>query len=109
MTEADYQEFIGEAVRRIVSRFQPERIILFGSNARGATTPDSDVDILVVMPVEGSPRKKAGEIDLALADRKVPLDLIVVTPDQFDRQKGLIGTVVREAAREGKVLYERAA
>ena len=109
MTEAECQEFIEEAVRRIVSRFQPERIILFGSGARGATTPDSDIDFLVVMPVEGSQRKKAGEIDLALADRLVPMDVIVVTPEQFERQKDLIGTIVREAAREGKVLYERAA
>lgn len=44
-----------------------------------------------------------------LADRIVPMDVIVVTPEQFERQKNSIGTVVREAAREGRVLYERAA
>jgi len=109
MMQTAYQDFIEEAVRRIVNHFHPERIILFGSAARGATTPDSDLDILVVMPVEGSQRKKAGEIDLALADRTIPLDLIVVTPEQFDHQKDLIGTIVREAAREGKLLYDRAA
>lgn len=109
MTQTEYQYFIQDAVQRIVCRFDPDRIILFGSGARGQTTPDSDVDILVVMPVEGSQRKKAGEIDLVLADRIVPMDVIVVTPEQFERQKSMIGTIVREAAREGKVLYERAA
>lgn len=109
MMQTAFQDFIDEAVQRIVNLFHPERIILFGSAARGATTPDSDLDILVVMPFKGSQRKKAGEIDLALADRTVPLDVIVVTPEQFDRNKDLIGTIVREAAREGKVLYERAA
>ena len=61
------------------------------------------------MPVEGSRRKKTNEIDLTLADRLVPMDLIVVTPEQFERQKDIVGTIVREAVREGRVIYERAA
>ena len=100
---------IDAMVRRITGRFQPEKIILFGSYARGEATDDGDVDLLVVMHVEGSRRGKANEIDLALSDRTVPLDVIVVTPEQFDRQKDVIGTVIRQAAREGKVVYERAA
>ena len=100
---------LDEMVQRIVRRFHPDRIILFGSHANGEPTDDSDLDILVVMAVEGSRRGKANEIDLALADRAVPIDVIVVTPGQFERQKDVIGTIVREAAREGKVVYERAA
>jgi len=96
-------------LRTIVGQFAPERIILFGSCARGTVTFDSDLDILVVMRVEGSERAKANEIDLALADRTVPLDLVVVTPEQFERQKNALGTIVREAVLEGRVLYERAA
>jgi predicted nucleotidyltransferase len=98
---------IVEMVRRIVEGFRPEKVILFGSHARGVAAADSDVDLLVVMPVEGSVRKKAMEIDLALADRTLPLDLIVVTPEQFERDRDRIGTVVRPAARQGKVLYDR--
>lgn len=109
MPESAIQQKIGEMVQRIVGRFHPEKIILFGSYARGDAGPDSDVDLLVVMHVQGSRRQKATEIDLALADRRIPLDLLVVTPEQFERDRDVIGTVIRPAALEGKVLYERAA
>ena len=109
MQESDVQKKITEMVRRIAERFHPEKIILFGSHARGTAGPDSDVDLLVVMHVQGSRRQKATEIDLSLADREIPLDLLVVTPEQFDRDRDMIGTVIRPAAHEGKVLYERAA
>lgn len=109
MIEPVVQKKIEEMVRRIVEQFHPEKIILFGSYARGTAGPDSDVDLLVVMNVQGSRRQKATEIDLSLADRRIPLDLLVVTPEQFDRERDMIGTVIRPAAREGKVLYDRAA
>ena len=109
MVEPVVQEKINEMVRRIVERFNPEKIILFGSHARGTAGPDSDVDLMVIMRVQGSRRQKATEIDISLADRSVPLDLLVVTPEQFDRERDMIGTVIRPAAREGRVLYERAA
>ncbi len=109
MVESLVQKKIEEMVRRIVEQFHPEKIILFGSHARGTAGPDSDVDLLVVMRVQGSRRQKATEIDLSLSDRKIPLDLLVVTPEQFDRDRDMIGTVIRPAAHEGKVLYERAA
>ncbi len=109
MTKTEIQDVLDEMVRRIVKRFHPDRIILFGSYVKGEPTDDSDLDILIVMPVEGSRRKKTNEIDLALADRAVPMDLIVATPEQFDREKDMIGTIVREAVQEGRVIYERAA
>jgi len=109
VTKTEIQAALDEITRRIVERFRPDRIILFGSYVKGEHTEHSDLDILIVLPVEGSRRKKANEIDLALADRVVPVDLIVVTPEQFDRQKDIVGTIIREAVREGKVIYERAA
>jgi predicted nucleotidyltransferase len=57
---------IQKMVNRIVKEFQPERVILFGSHARGEGGPNSDVDLLIVMPVEGSRRNKAIEIGVAL-------------------------------------------
>jgi predicted nucleotidyltransferase len=100
---------ITEAVRRIVQRFRPEKIILFGSRARGDALPDSDADLLVVMKVRGSRRRKASEIDLALAGIGIPKDVILVTPDEFQRYRDIVGTVVYPAIREGKVLYDSAA
>jgi predicted nucleotidyltransferase len=109
MTEQERMEILDEMVRRIVARFHPDRIILSGSYAKGTPTADSDLDILIVMPVEGSRRGKANEIDLALSDRTIPIDIIVVTLDQFERQRDVIGTIVRAAAQEGRTVYERAA
>ena len=100
---------IDRMVRRIVKQFDPDRVILFGSHARGEAGPDSDVDLLVVMPVEGSRREKRLEIRAALHDIPVSKDIVVVTPEQFEKQSALAGTIVRPAVQEGKVLYERAA
>ncbi len=103
------QEKINEMVQRIIKIFDPEKIILFGSYARGTAAQDSDADILVVMSIKGSKRKKATEIDLALVGVDLPVDVIVVTPDELERNRSRIGTIIYPALREGKVLYERAA
>ena len=109
MMESTAQRKIEEMVRRIVERFHPEQVILFGSYARGKAGPDSDVDLLVVMPVSGSKRKIAVEIDLALAGMGLPKDIIVVTPEEVARLRDIVGTIVYPAVREGKVMYECAA
>ena len=105
----DTNQLIADAIQRIVAGFQPDRIILFGSHVRGDATFDSDVDLMVIMQVEGSVRKKTNEIDLALSDRTIPLDLIVLTPEMFQQQKTAPGGIVRQAIAEGKVVYEHAA
>ena len=94
-------------VRRLVRQFHPEQIILFGSHARGTAGPDSDVDLLVVMPVHGSKREKQIEMQLALDDILVAKDIIVVTPEQLQRNRGIPGTIERPAVLEGHVLYAR--
>jgi len=105
----DAQEKIAQMVRRIVERFHPEKIILFGSHARGTAGSDSDVDLLVVMPVEGSKRAKTVEIGVALHDIRIPKDIIVVTPDEMAKYGDIVGHIIYPALREGKVLYDRAA
>src|SRR5258708_7510572 len=94
-------------VRRLVRQFNPEQIILFGSHARGTAGPDSDVDFLVVMPVQGSKREKQIEMQLALDDVLVAKDIIVVTPEQMQRNVNIPGTIERPAVLEGQVLYAR--
>lgn len=98
---------IDEMVRRIVERFDPEKIVLFGSHARGMGGADSDVDLLVVMPVSGSRREKAIEIGVAVHDIPISKDIIVVTPEAFEWRQHVVGTIEWPAAREGKVLYAR--
>jgi predicted nucleotidyltransferase len=101
-------DVIEQMVRIIVERFRPERIILFGSHARGTARPDSDVDLLVVMPVKGSKREKMIEIGVALQEVPAAKDVIVTTPEDFEWRKEIPGTIERPAALEGKVLYARA-
>lgn len=98
---------ITEMVQRIVQHCDPDQIILFGSQARGTAHADSDVDLLVVMPVEGSKRAKQVELRCVLHDICVPKDIIVVRPEELERRRNIVGTVVWPAVREGKVLYAR--
>lgn len=105
-------QIIDRMVRRLVRRFKPERIILFGSHARGMAGPDSDVDLLVVMPLK-NPRHEKPQMELAMRlavhDFKCPKDIIVVTPGEMETQKSIPGTIVRPALSEGKTLYVRQA
>ena len=101
---------IRSMVRTIVERFEPDRIILFGSHARGTAGPDSDVDLLVVMPVQGSKRDQVVKIRSALIGTEIdrfPMDLIVTTPEDFAWRKDVTGTIEYPAVHEGKVLYAR--
>ncbi len=107
----DVADEIDQMVARIADQFDPDLIVLFGSHARGQAATESDIDLLVVIPISerGSRRELATEIDRALSDRKVPLDLIVVTPQELERGKNQIGSILRPAMAEGRVVYERAA
>ena len=93
-------------VRRLVRQFDPEQIILFGSHARGTAGPDSDVDFMVVMPITGSKREKRIEMQLALDDYLVTKDIVVVTPEQMQRNRNIPGTIERPAALEGRILIQ---
>jgi predicted nucleotidyltransferase len=91
--------------RQIAERFQPERIILFGSYAYGSPRPDSDVDLLVVMPTRNQVRQ-AIQIDEALP-RGFALDLLVRTPKTLANRLRWGDWFLREVVSRGKVLYEK--
>lgn len=105
VTQKPVRSLIDRVVRRIVSEFHPERIIIFGSHARGEAGPDSDVDLLIVMPFDGSKLEKCLEIRQVLRDVPFPLDVIVTRPEDFAWRKDVVGTIEWPATREGKVLY----
>jgi predicted nucleotidyltransferase len=109
MTQTQAQSLIREMVDRIVSRFDPERVILFGSYARGSADRDSDVDLLVVLSkIEGSRRRKSVDIRLALHGMGLAKDIVIRTPKELDQEKNIPGSIGRSAELEGRVLYERA-
>ncbi|MFH1743356.1 MAG: nucleotidyltransferase domain-containing protein [bacterium] len=101
------KDFIPSMTDRIVERFHPERIILFGSQARGDVSPGSDVDLLVVFPQVSDKRRMCIEIRRALAEFPVCKDILVTTQDEIKRRGNMVGDVLRPALREGKVIYER--
>lgn len=100
-------EIIQEMVNRIVTDFSPERVILFGSKARGDAGPKSDIDLLVVFSRVKDKRQTVVRIRRALADLPAAKDVFVTTPQEINKRGNLVGTVLRSALREGKVLYER--
>jgi predicted nucleotidyltransferase len=90
---------------RIAAEFQPERIILFGSYAYGTATPDSDVDLLVILRFEGKGAYKAAEIMNKLRPR-FAIDLLVRTPDQMRQRLAWNDFFLLDITEKGKVLYE---
>ncbi len=100
-------ECLPEAVQRIARQFDPLRIILFGSWARGDARPDSDIDLLVVLPHVENKRQAAIRIGNELSDLPASKDIVVTTPEEIAARGNVIGDVLRPALREGKVIYER--
>lgn len=94
-------------VRSVVSLFAPEKIILFGSLARGTAGPDADVDLLIVMPHEGHPARLAAEI-VKKVRKSFPLDLIVRSPEKLNERLQMGDPFLSEVMEEGVVLYESA-
>jgi predicted nucleotidyltransferase len=96
---------IRDLTSQIVREFSPQRVILFGSYAYGNPDVDSDVDLLVVLPFKGKPVRKAIEIRNRI-NAKVPLDLLVRTPDQIEDRIAKNDWFMREIVEKGRTLYE---
>jgi uncharacterized protein len=110
MVHSSFSPEIAEIVQRIASRFDPDKIILFGSHARGDAGPDSDIDLLILFSHLANPLHRQAELYRALIGCTAsPKDLVVSTTERFERYKNIANTVYWPAAREGKVIYERTA
>jgi len=100
-----HSTIVENLVRRIVDEIHPLRIIVFGSVARDEMTPDSDIDVLVVMP-DGTHRRQTAQ----LLYRKIrrlgtPFDILVATPSDLEEHKDDIGLVYCTILREGEEVY----
>lgn len=99
---------LDEAVRRILTVVKPHRIILFGSAARGEMGPESDLDLLVVMPNGIHRRRTSAEIFKALRGIGLPKDVIVVTEKDVGAHRSNPSLVIKPALEEGKEIYASA-
>ncbi len=102
------EHVIALMTERIVARFHPLKVILFGSHARREAGVDSDVDLLVVFSQLEDAHRTAVEIRRTLRGFGVAKDIVVTTTEEITQRGHLIGTVLEPALREGRVLYERA-
>jgi predicted nucleotidyltransferase len=106
MTREQLEQAVPEIVRRLRAALAPERIYLFGSCASGTPGKDSDVDILVVVSESRLGfYQRATEASRALDDVDVPIDVLVYTREEFDRQASLSVSLERTVLNKGKLVY----
>ena len=99
------QSILNEIVQRIVEMTNPEKIILFGSAARGEMGPNSDIDLLVIKRGNIHRRQLAQHIHKGLYGVGEAVDIVVATPEDVDRHGKSFGLVLCSALEEGKVIY----
>ena len=97
---------LDEVIGKIVSMFRPEKIVIFGSVARGTAGPDSDIDMLIVMNTELSYYRRTAPIHVAMRNFPVAMDIFVLTPEEYDRLKDDEYSFASEIHKTGKVAYE---
>lgn len=102
---AKRRNYIKQVCQRIADKYKPEKIVLFGSHAYGRPTPESDIDLLVVMEFEGSPVRQAIKISNELG-LVTPVDLLVRTPEQVQERLRIEDPFMHEILERGKVMYE---
>ena len=94
------------ALERLVDRFGPDRIYVFGSQARGTPRPDSDVDVLVVVPTAEEPTyRPAAQASAAVALIRLPLEITFLTRAEFDARASAASSLPATVLREGRLLY----
>ena len=103
------QETIEDIIAAITSKFNPHKILLFGSYASGTPTPDSDLDLLVVMDTDRPKNKRSTPIRLLFQPMLCAMDVLGFTPEEVAYWNGTVNHIITEAFQTGKVLYDGSA
>jgi uncharacterized protein len=101
----DFESKVDLLISRIVEISHPLRIVMFGSAARGENGPDSDVDLLVIMPEGTQRRATAQKLYREIAGAGIPFDVLIATPSDIRKHKDNIGLIYRSALRDGREVY----
>ena len=105
---SDLPENVQEVIQRIVEGYDPEKIIIFGSYARGDWTDDSDLDVLVVKETRERPFERIGAVSGSCWPRKLSMDIVVKTPEEIENELQEQQLFTREIMREGVLVHDRA-
>lgn len=106
---APVSETLPAAIERIVDTVRPQRIVLFGSYAYGIPTPDSDVDLLVIMETNAPRAERYVAVSQVLWPRQFPVDIVVRTPEELRQALNVKDPFLTEIVRRGQVVYEQSA
>ena len=98
---------INDIVSRIAVKFNPDRIILFGSYAAGNPNNDSDIDLLVIRDTDLPRHRRSFDIQKSLIGSMIPMDILVYTQKEFDQEKQEKYSFISSAIKTSKILYER--
>jgi len=102
------EEYLEMVKEHIVNQINPDKIVLFGSYARGDYNSNSDIDLIFIVDnKDESKRDIKHQIDRLLQDRWLPTDIFVYTEDEFREEEGIIGTLPHEIKEESEVLYDK--
>lgn len=107
MKDVTDESLFAEVVRRLVEAVDPDRIVLFGSRARGDARPDSDIDLLIIKDTNQPVFRRAAPAYRALSGLGVPKDIIWRTPAEVEDWSAVPTYVTTRAVQEGKILYEK--
>ena len=99
------QKEIKKIVRQIARKYKPEKIILFGSFAWGNPTQDSDVDLFIVKNTKKAKGERLAKVEEILSDRKIPLDILVYTPNEVKERLSLGDFFIEDIVKKGKLIY----
>jgi predicted nucleotidyltransferase len=108
LSPTDMEGIIRDATQRLVKAANPEKIILFGSYARGDFDKDSDLDLLVILPAVESRFEEMVRLRRVLRDIPMSIDVVVYSVDRVRDRQNLRGTMLYHALTEGRVLYDAA-
>ena len=103
------KKILNSAVKRLVENLDVEKIILFGSLLKGAYTKDSDIDLLVMVNTKKKGIERYAMVSELLEPRKMPMDIVVKTPEEIKRRKKYFDPFINSIQKNGKVLYEKKA
>lgn len=104
---AEQEAQLEKLLQVLVEKIRPEKVVLFGSYASGTATPESDIDLLVILESDLRRDRRQDAISRALRPRRVPVDILAYTPSEVQRCLESPASFVRHILTTGKVIYDR--